>query len=412
MSTTFRIVNAATVSSTQKQYFNIFWFGQAFSYVGDAFSTLGMPLLVLQTTGSITQMGIVAAICFIGKILAGLVSGVLVDRLNLRRLMLWCDIGRCVAYSLIPLCWWLVGPLNWLIYIVTLVGATLGMCFQIAQVSAIVALVEPQQLTQANGRIQATEGFAFMAGPALAGLLAASFNPVVAIGVDAATFAISALSIWYIRFTASVKVSGSKETGSFVQDWVKGLQFVVKTKTVRTVTLLQAASLALGAGVINIMLYNAKEVLGISEGKIGIIFAIASAGAVIAGLSASYLRRKIGVGRCLLVGIMLNGLCIIGLGFASTGMFIALLSMGYVMSMLLGNICATSLRQQITPQYLLGRVTSLYRLMTNIPACLGVMLSTVCVEQFGSAPVLGILGSLCAGLALPGMFSGVASLKK
>ena len=74
-------------------------------------------------------------------------------------------------------------------------GAILGNIFQVAYITAVANLVDADQLTEANGRLQATLGLAFMLGPALAGLVSARFGPALAIGLDAATFAVSGLSL-------------------------------------------------------------------------------------------------------------------------------------------------------------------------------------------------------------------------
>ena len=52
----------AAQSLNRNRDFNVFWAGQTLSFVGDAFSTVAIPLLVLQLTGSLTQMGVVTAL--------------------------------------------------------------------------------------------------------------------------------------------------------------------------------------------------------------------------------------------------------------------------------------------------------------------------------------------------------------
>src|SRR5215210_1745978 len=97
--------------------FNIFWLGQALSSLGDSFGFLALPLLVLQATGSLVQMGLVTGTFGVGQIVAGIFSGAVVDHVNRRRLMIICDLGRTALYGSIPLTWWLVGPQLWLIYV-------------------------------------------------------------------------------------------------------------------------------------------------------------------------------------------------------------------------------------------------------------------------------------------------------
>jgi MFS family permease len=83
--------------------FRLFWLGQAASNLGDAFGFVAMPLLVLETTHSVVHMGYVTAIAAGGQLLAATFSGVVVDRVNRRRLMIACDLLRLAFYGALPL---------------------------------------------------------------------------------------------------------------------------------------------------------------------------------------------------------------------------------------------------------------------------------------------------------------------
>src|SRR6478609_1769845 len=118
-----------TTNLWRNRNFNIFWAGQTFSNLGDSFALIALPLLVLQATGSVAQMGLVTGTFGLSSLFTNLISGVVVDRVDRRLLMVWCDLGRLVVNGLIPLIWWLAGPQIWLIYLVTAVSASLGSFF-------------------------------------------------------------------------------------------------------------------------------------------------------------------------------------------------------------------------------------------------------------------------------------------
>jgi MFS family permease len=75
-------------SLARDRNFLIFWAGQTFAVLGDAFALVALPLLVLEATGSVARMGQITAVNGAGALLAGLVAGPLVDRLDRRRLMI------------------------------------------------------------------------------------------------------------------------------------------------------------------------------------------------------------------------------------------------------------------------------------------------------------------------------------
>jgi MFS family permease len=76
------------------RHFNIFWAGQTLSAIGDAVALIAIPLLVLQVTGSVAQMGLVTATVGVGTIIAGVIAGPIADRVDRRRFMIGCDLAR------------------------------------------------------------------------------------------------------------------------------------------------------------------------------------------------------------------------------------------------------------------------------------------------------------------------------
>lgn len=130
---------------TRNRNFNVFWAGQTFSFLGDSVSIVAIPLLMLQITGSLTQMGVVTALYGVGSLVAGIAAGPLVDRFDRRKLMVRCDLGRAIVYALVPLGWWLAGPQLWLIYAVALAGSALAMVFGVAYITAVANLVDRAQ---------------------------------------------------------------------------------------------------------------------------------------------------------------------------------------------------------------------------------------------------------------------------
>src|SRR5690242_7882314 len=113
---------------TRNRAFNIFWAGQTLSSLGDAVAIIALPLLILQATGSVVQMGLVTGMGGVGQLVAGLFSGVLVDRADRRRLMIVCDVARMLLLASIPAVWALAGPQLWLIYVVVFPVAALSAC--------------------------------------------------------------------------------------------------------------------------------------------------------------------------------------------------------------------------------------------------------------------------------------------
>ncbi|GAA3128921.1 hypothetical protein GCM10017687_50120 [Streptomyces echinatus] len=146
--------------------FCVFWAVQALSEAGNAFSLVAVPLLVLHTTGSAAQMGLLTAVAGAVSLLTGLVGGAWADRFDRRRLLMLCDAARLVLYGAVPVCWTVLGPQVWLLYAVMGLAAVFEMLFNITYVTAVANLVDKDQIVAANGRLEATNAVAYIAGPA------------------------------------------------------------------------------------------------------------------------------------------------------------------------------------------------------------------------------------------------------
>lgn len=402
----------------RNRHFTIFWIGQTLSVLGDAFATIAIPLLVLQATGSVAQMGLVTAVFGVSQVVAGPFAGWLADRLDRRRLMIFCDVLRTFLYFSIPLGWWLSGPHIWLIYVVVALGSCLGMVFQVTYITAVANLVDSDQLNEANGRLQTTLAISFIVGPILAGVISGSFGPSVAISVDALSFAISAISILLIRLRPVSSVSPLEQQTeiteqvapprqSFGQEFLAGLRFLWKQPVLRSLTILLFLTGLLSAGVLDIFIFHIKHDLRQSDSMVGIVFGIASLGGVIAGLLTPQIRSRWGFAVCWLGGFITQFIALGLIGLSTNLLVIGLLAILFTFTSTIVGIVSISLRQQITPDYLLGRVTSAFWTITSAPAPIGAAFFTALTGQIGAAAVLCIVGIGGALISCIGLFTPI-----
>ncbi|MFL5997649.1 MAG: MFS transporter, partial [Streptomyces sp.] len=170
--------------------FAVFWAAQTLSVLGDSFALIALPLLVLEATGSLARMGLLTAVGGAAAVVAAVFAGVVVDRVDRRRLLIGCDLVRLVLYGVIPLVW-LFGPQVWLLYAVLPLCEAVGTLFAVGYVTVVRSLVGTAQLTEANGRLNATAAAAGVLGPLCAGMVAAWTGPAAAVGVNAASFGVS-----------------------------------------------------------------------------------------------------------------------------------------------------------------------------------------------------------------------------
>jgi MFS family permease len=401
--------------------FNIFWVGQTLSVLGDAFASIAMPLLVLQATGSVALMGLVTATFSIGQIISGVFAGVIADRVDRRKLMICCDIGRALLYSLIPLVGLFFGAQLWLIFVVVGVGACLGMAFQVTYVAAVANLVDGDQIVDANSRLQITYAIAFVTGPVIAGFVIGSLGASVAIAFDAFSFLISATSLYLIRLRPvaqatplelskqealeQTSISGQIKSHSVWDGLVAGIMFIWHNPMLRPVMFLLGCFTFAITGCLDLFIFHLKHDLGANDKVVGIVFGLASIGGIIGGVLAPTLRKRLGFGPCWLGSFFLNSISIILIAIAPNLIVCCLLAIVFTFTSTISGVVAMSLRQQITPDHLLGRVTAVYWTIIGVPGPIGAALFTNLSVRIGAPAVLEAVGTLCLGITMIGLFT-------
>ncbi|MFD0555057.1 MFS transporter [Streptomyces rectiviolaceus] len=207
--------------------YRIFLAIQTLSALGDSFSYVAIPLLVLHSTGSVVQMGLVTGLTGVASIVTGLFAGVIVDRVDRRRLLMVADGARCLLFALIPLAWLFATPM-WLVYVVVPAAGVFMMLFNVAYVTVVPAIVARSQITRANGHLFGTYAAASAGGPALAGFIASAVGPAAAIGVDAATFAFSAIGILFVKIRPDRQADtpDAAERAGVRREFLAGIRFL------------------------------------------------------------------------------------------------------------------------------------------------------------------------------------------
>ncbi|MER6447174.1 MFS transporter [Streptomyces venezuelae] len=395
--------------------FTVFWLGQALSVLGGSVSMLALPLLVLDATGSIVQMGLVTVVSGATAIGTGIFAGYVVDRVDRRRLMIVCDLARAVLLGAVPLVWWAAGPQIWLLYLLTALAAVLKTLFDVAYVTAVPNLVRTQDLTAANGRLMGTFALGSLLGPVVAGFLTAGVGADWALALDGATFLVSAASLGWVRFTARPAAaaaaadtaadgagnetadSAGADAGSGVlrEMFVVGFRFLWGHPLLRPLTIQLTLLTFVTMGATDLLIYRVQHDLGRDAATLGYVIAVSGAGSVAGALSAGRLRRVLGFGTCWLASIGMIAVGVTVTGVSRSVPVIAALAAVFMFGITLGGICTMTLRQEVTPDHLLGRVTSAFWTVHNASGPVGAAVLTLLAARHGVPAVSLAGGALC-----------------
>jgi MFS family permease len=399
--------DAGDVRSPAQGRFGILLGGQTVSALGDAFSNVAMPLLVLSTTGSVAQMGLVAGVSTAAQLGGGVVAGPVVDRLDRRRLLVLCDMAQLVLGASIPVVWWLVTPEAWgrygmtLIYVVVAASSFLVSLSSVALRAVMPQVVGRTRLVSANGRLTTATEVAYGSGPVVAGLTIAALGEPTAIGINALTYGVSALAWFFVR---PRRVVGPPERpgNQSPAGRLAGMRFIWRNPVQRSLALLEVANGLLVAGTTVLFIYYVRTEFGAGSTVVGLLLTLASVGAVLAALVAPRARKVLGLGRAWLVAVALEGVALVAAGLTGALWGVAALAALFAFGQIASIILAMSYHQERSPDHLLGRVTAAMLTLLLAARAVGGVLTTTAAGLSSAKWVFvaigtGVLAVVAAG---------------
>lgn len=271
-------VDNAMVDTTKKEKlwnknFFLLWQGQLVSSLGDQAYSLALGFWILAMTGSTAIMGTLMASSTIPRVIISPFSGVIVDRLDRKKMLIWTDFIRGVLVTTVA-----VGAYRgWLeIWMVFVTGIILGLCaafFGPAATSSIPDLVPKSKLVPANSFFQMIYSTTQMLGNMIGGIVYAMVGAPFLFLFNGLSYLFSAGTETFIDIP---KVERKDAKITFIQDFKSGLNFVWKFTSLRNLFLTAAVSNFFGSMSFVLMIPLFTLVRGFDSAQYG--FAMAAMG--------------------------------------------------------------------------------------------------------------------------------------
>ncbi|MFJ2373994.1 MFS transporter [Streptomyces sp. NPDC087769] len=364
------------------QEFRQLWAGQTVSQFGTYVGQTVLPLLAATTLkASPFQMGVLTAAGTAAFLLIGLPTGVLVDRVRRKPVMLTADFTRAALLLTVPLAAWAdVLTLTQLI-VVALLASAATVLFDVAYQSYLPSLVGRAQLMEGNTRLQSSLSAAEVTGPGVGGGLAQLVGGATAVLTTSVSYLISGLLLLRIR-TPEPKPMG--HDGNRVRTQMKeGMGFVLGEKSLRAITISTALSNLAITVLLSMQILFLTRDLGLTPGAVGAVLALSSVGGLLGALTAGRCAKRIGPARAIwLIPLVISPVALV-VPLAGPGRLTVLCVLGLALrayGTTVFNVVNVSYRQAICPRRLLGRVNATVRFIT-----------------WGAMPVGGLLGGVLGG---------------
>lgn len=380
------------------------WTSAGLSSLADGIVKIALPLVAIRFTRSPVLIAGLAFAVTLPWLLFALHAGALADRLDRRRAMLGANYARALLLVLIVIAIALGAGSIWALYVVALSIGVAETIYDTSAQSIMPQVVARDRLPRANGRLYAAELAANQfIGPPLAGFLTAA-SAVVAFAAPVGLWAMAILALLFVRGDFKIE----RAVRSTVRaDIAEGLSFLWRHKLLRMlavmVGLFNVATSAASA-ILVLFAVGPRSSMGLSPQLFGVLLAGTAAGSVLGSFGVELVIRLIGRARALLVSLLCGAL-FIGIPALSTSpVVVATAFFAGGVGIIFWNVITVSFRQRITPDRLLGRVNSCYRLVAWGTMPLGAAAGGLLAQALGLRAVFALMAALtlvlCLGLLI------------
>jgi MFS family permease len=380
---------------SRNRNYNILWISLVLSDLGTEIVALGFPLLILATTGSAVQLGLVASVMAVARMAAGIPAGVVADRWNRRTVMLTAQGVCALAVASIAVAVALDVYSFPQILVVAAVQGAFGAVFQPAEQAALPQVVPESQLQTALARNAARPFAALLVGPALAGLTFAA-DPAGPFLVVASLLAISFAVLLLLRLPRR-----AGETGPVGRTEVlAGFRWLVGQTVLRTTILwVVLVNLVFNALIVVLLALSGQNQVGPTQ--IGLMMTCLGVGGLVGALFAARLHAALPAPVIVLGATWVIAVVVALMAFVPAGVPLGLLLGAVAFVFPIANTTITTYQLTVVPDELRGRLGGMVGLCAAAAETVGPMAGgfLVVVSVGGAADIIVCAAALaCIGL--------------
>ena len=356
------------------------WLASAIGTIGLQMYIVAIPLLIYDMSKSALAMSTMRAIEFLPNILLGMLAGVLVDRTDRKNIM--------SSMVLLQLCaiGGLLFLLNneqlvvWHLFLLGFILSAAGYTFGNAQHAIVPLIVTKEQLTDANAKFSFTQTLLSLIGPGVAGMLIAAYSYKISFTIY---FFCLFLLLFLVRFLylQPIEKKTRKDT-TIIQEMKEGLVELFGNKTLLVPTIVILMLNFFSSLVLGVLIFFAADYLGANEKQIGFMLSLSAVGGLVGSLLIPHLRKHFPRGKIFVSCFLFDITGLIVLVVASSWWMVGISLFIRMIGTMMLNIVYFTIRQEFTPNHLLGRVAGTSSMLMKLASPLGFFLSGIWAEFF------------------------------
>jgi MFS family permease len=369
----------------------VFLAGQAVSAFGDSALWLATGIWVKSLTGSSAAAGL-TFFFFSAPTLLAPVSGLVVDRVSRRRLLV--VVNAVTGAAVLALLLVHGAGQVWLIYLVMVVYGASYSTIGAAQSALLASLLPVELLADANGALRTLQATLGLVAPLTGAGLFALIGPHPLVLLDAGKFAVPVLCALSLQ-VAEVPIR--PRVARWRSELSAGVRHLAAVPPLRQVTV-AAVCAVFGFGFSETTIFAVVDQgLHRTAAFVGVLISLQGAGAVLGGLTAAPLVRRIGERWLIATGLLVMGVASLleippSLGSVVPGVMLFGLSLPWAI------VGLTTLVQRLTPPELQGRVYAAADAVITTPQTISIAVGAALVGIAGYQVLLGAMAA-CNGVA-------------
>jgi MFS family permease len=392
-------VETALLALLRQRNFSLLWFGQFISIIGDWVLFIALPFYTYSLTGSVLATGAMFMISTLPRLFLGSLAGTFVDRWDRKRTMIVADLLRVVTTLILLFVHSREGL--WLIYLSAFLESIFSQFFYPAKSAIIPLLVDEKELLKANSLNGLSDALTRLLGSGLGGVLMGWLGFTSVVLLDAGSFLISALMLFFIFVPRRLDVEPLKTQSASVKgfmgmwrDWIAGLRLVRRERLLLVLFLVLGVAL-LGDSMISLLIVPlVKDLMGGGSQQLGWLMMAQGVGGLIGGLLVGQIGNRISPRRLAALGLVMTGTVIMAIISFPRSLLVLLF-------MLIAGIAAsawfisseTLLQLGVSDQFR-GRIFGTLGTTSALASLVGMGLAGSFAALIGLVPILSISGSL------------------
>jgi MFS family permease len=379
--------------------FRLFFTGQSISLIGTWMTRVATSWLVYRLTGSALLLG---AVSFAGQIPTFLLApfaGVLVDRTNRRKLLVWTQVLAGIqSLALAALTLSKIVTIHEIIALSVFQGLINAFdmpgrqSFLVQMVSGATGKPDKQDLSNAIALNSSIVNVARLIGPAIAGIVIAALGEGYCFAIDGLSYLPVVASLVMMRVPGS---TATRATTTMLEQLREGWNYVIHFRPIRTILSLFALLSLMGMPFMVLMPIFASQVLHGGAHTLGYLMGASGVGALISAISLALRKSVRGLTTMIQIAAIMFGSGLILFGFSRYLLLSLLLMIVVGFGMMQGLAASNTVIQTLVPEDKRGRVMSYYTMAFVGMAPFGSLLAGALAHRFGASHAVMITGAFC-----------------